>query len=250
MMTMGILICLVLLTFFTPAARAEEPAPPLSTILSQVVARDEATQKTLKTMQYHQRLQTERLDAQNKVTQTQDIQMIVRPGADDEMQVISEKGDNLPANPDQAHLEAQGKQYQKQKFDFPLKEMMTRFNVTLVGQDTLRGQPVYVLAFEPKPDQPYRNQTEKVLNHLRGRTWISVSDYSVLRTQAGLAEPVQVAWVFAKISNLNFDYELNNVPGQLGPAQVKTSVEVDAPFISIRQRMTVDLTQFEPRTKM
>jgi hypothetical protein len=249
--TMAILLCLLLLTYVVPnPLRASDTPPPLSTILAGVIARDQATQKNLKSLQYHQVLETERLDAQDKVTQKQEIEMIVRPGAADEMQVISEKGDNLPANPDQAHLQAQGKQFQKQKFDFPLKEMISRYTITLAGEETLRGQPVYVLAFEPKPDQPYRNQTEKVLNHLRGRTWVSTRDYSVLKTEASLAEPVNVAWIFAKISTLDFHYELDNAPGELGPAQVKTSVEVNAPFLTVRQRMKVDLSQFEPLTKI
>lgn len=248
--TMALLLCLLLLTYVVPnPLQASDSPPSLATILAGLIARDQATQKTLKSLQYHQALQIERLDEQDKVTQKQEIQMIVRPGATDEMEVISEKGDDLPANPDQAHLQAQGKKFQKQKFDFALKEMINRFTITLAGQETLRGQPVYVLVFEPKPDQPYRNQTEKVLNHLRGRTWVSTRDYSVLKTEATLAEPVEVAWIFAKISMLNFNYELDNVPGQLGPAQVKTSIEVNAPFITIRQRMKVDLTQFEPRTK-
>jgi hypothetical protein len=39
------------------------------------------------------------------------------------------------------------------------------------------------------------------------------------------------------------------VTGAMGPALIQTSVKVDAPFISIRQRMTVNMTQFQSRVK-
>jgi len=200
-------------------------------------------------MEYHQVLKTERLDDTEHVTQRQELQMVVRPGAAQEIQVVSEKGDDLPANPDEAALQAQGQKAQKQQVDFSLKDLAGRFNIRFVAADTLHGQPVYVLAFEPKPNQPYQNQTEKVLNHLHGQMWISTRDYSILRTDATLAQPVEIAWVFAEVQALSFHYELNNSSGGLGPSQVLTSVKVTAPFISIHQRMTVDMTQFQQRSK-
>jgi hypothetical protein len=198
-------------------------------------------------MEYHETLRTERLDEQGQVTQQQELRMIVRPGTSQEVQVLSERGDDLPSNPDEASLQAQGKEAQKKKINFALKDMANRFNVTLTGTDAIQGQSVYVVAFEPKPDQPYRDQTEKVLNHLHGQVWISTRDYSVLRTEATLAEPVEIAWIFAQISALDFHYELNNTSGGMGPARIQTSVKVDALFVTIRQRMTVNMTQFQPR---
>ncbi len=231
-------------------ARASDTSPPLSTIIERVVARDNANQKALLSMEYHQTLKTERLDEHGQVIRQQELQMIVRPGTAEELQVISEKGDNLPANPDEAALQAQGHKVQKQKINFVLKDIVDRFTVTLAGRDTLQNQPVYVLTFEPKPDQPYRNQTEKVLNQLHGRIWISARDYSVLRIEATLAKPVEVAWIFAEIGALNFHYELKNTAGGMGPTRIQASVEVDAPFIKIRQRMTIDMTQFKPRPNL
>jgi hypothetical protein len=105
------------------------------------------------------------------------------------------------------------------------------------------------VAFEPRPNQPYRDQTEKVLNQLHGKMWISTKDYSVLKTEATLAHPVNVAWIFAQVSAIDFRYVLDNTTGGMGPARIQTSVKVDAPFLSIRQRMVVDMSQFEPRAK-
>jgi hypothetical protein len=237
------------LFFPLAGAFAEEPTPPLATIIRQVIARDDANQKVLQSMEYHQTLKTERLDDNGQVMKEQELGMLVRPGATPEIQVLSAKGDDLPSDPDQAALKVQGKAAQTKKINFSLKDMANRFNISLAGMDTFEGQSVYVVAFAPKPDQPYRDQTEKVLNQLQGKMWVSTKDYAVLKTEANLAEPVEIAWIFASITDLQFHYELNNTSGGMGPAWIQTSVKVDAPFFSIRQRMTVNMTQFEPREK-
>ena len=68
-------------------------------------------------------------------------------------------------------------------------------------------------------------------------------------TFLALAEPVEIVWIFAQINALDFHYELKNTSGGMGPAQLQVSVRLDALLMTIRQRMTVDMTQFQPRTK-
>jgi hypothetical protein len=234
----------------TTLAWAIDPAPPpLATIIQNVVARDEANQKALQSMQYHEALRTERLDDQGRVVKREELRMIVRPGARVETEVLSEKGDDLPVDPDQASLQAKGKEAQKQNVNFALKDMVSRFHVTFAGSATFAGQPVYVLAFEPRPNQPYRDQTEKVLNHLHGRLWVSTRDYNVLQTEATLAQPVELAWIFAEVTDLNFRYVLNNTTGGMGPSRIETTVKVHVPFLNIfHQHTLIDLAQFQPRT--
>jgi hypothetical protein len=225
------------------------PAPSLAIIIREVVARDEANQKALHSMEYQETDRSERLDDKGHAIQRQEVRMLVRPGTAHEVQVLAVKGDDMPTNPDEAVRQAQGKSAQRTKITFALKDMTNRFHISLVGTNTFQGQPVYVVAFTPKPDQPYRDQTEKVLNNLHGRMWISTKDYSVLKTEATLAQPVEVAWIFAAVTALDFHYELDNTTGGMGPAYIKTYVVVHAPFISIRQRMDVDMTEFQPRDK-
>jgi hypothetical protein len=240
---------LALILSSVSCAIAVEPTPSLATIIQRTVERDDENQKILKTMEYPQMLKTQRLDDNGQVSQQQELHMIIRPGATQEVQVLLAKGDNLPSDPDQAAQQAQGKAAQVKKMDFSLKDMANRFNVSLVGMNTFEGVPVYVVAFEPKPNQPFRDQTEKVLDQLKGRIWIDASDYMVLKTEANLAAPVEVAWVFAEITEVNFHYELHNTTGGLGPASITTSVKLDAPFITFRQRMIVEMGEVTPRDK-
>jgi hypothetical protein len=221
--------------------------PPLATIIRNVVARDEANQKELQSMQYHQSLHSEMLGDDGKVTKHEDVQMIIRPGARDEIQIVSATGDEIPSDPDQAAQKAKGDEAKRKNLRIALKDLAQRFVVTLAGTDVVNSQPAYVLAFEPRKDQPYQNQTEKILNQLHGKMWISAANYSVLRTQATLAHPVDIVFFLATINTLDFHYELQGPPGAMGPAEVRTAVVINAPFITIRQRMTVEMTQFSPR---
>ena len=227
-------------------ARADD-TPPLPTILAGVIARDAQTQRELRTMEYDQLVHTERLDAQGKVTTHQDLKLLVRPGAEQEIQVLEVHGDDIPTDADQAAQKAKGQEISRRKQAFDLKSIATRFNITLQGTTNELGPKAYLLAFEPRPNQPYSTQTEKVLNQLHGHMWIRASDDTILRTDATLLHPVEVAWIFASIDHLDFHYELPPGGSEYGPAWLQTSFEVAAPLIRIRQRQHIDMTHFRPR---
>jgi hypothetical protein len=252
---MGRLLLLLLLTLparsapvATPVAPTP-PAPSLPVLLDGVIARDAQTQRELKGMVYDEQVHTERLDAAGHVTQHQDLRLIVQPGAKQELKVVSVQGDNLPTNPDEAARQAKGKEMQRRQQTLDLKALSTRFKLTLQGTCTDLGTPAYIVAFEPKPGQPYHSQTEKVLNELHGRIWVRASDDTILRTEASLLHPVQVAWIFASITKLDFRYELPFGGSEYGPAWLQTYAEVRAPLIAICQRQRIDMTDFRPRAK-
>ena len=131
---------------------------------------------------------------------------------------MSIRGDNLPADPDEAAQQAKGKELQRRQQTLDLKALSTRFTLTLQGTSNDLGSKAYIVAFEPKPNQPYHSQTEKVLNQLHGRIWVRASDDTILRTQATLLHPVRVAWIFASITRLDFHYELPAGGSEYGPA--------------------------------
>jgi len=157
------------------------------------------------------------------------------------------RGDNLPADPDEAAQQAKGKEMQRRQQTLDLKALSTRFNLSLQGTSNAQGVKAYIVAFEPKANQPYHSQTEKVLNQLHGRMWIRASDDTILRTEATLFHPVEVAWIFASITKLDFHYELPPGGSEYGPAWLETDVEVHAPLIAIRQHQRIDMTHFRPR---
>jgi hypothetical protein len=228
-----------------PASTTDSPA--LSTLIDGVIARDAQTQRELKSLEYDQTVHTERLDGQGRVTSHQDLTMLVRPGAAQEIKVVRVQGDDIPTDPDQAAQKAKGQEIARRKQNFDLKSIATRFAITLQGTDTSLGTKAYVLAFEPKPGQPYATQTEKVLDQLHGHMWVRASDDTILRTEATLLHPVNIAWIFVTIDRLDFHYELSPGGSEYGPAWMKTAVEIAAPLIRIRQRQRIDMDHFRPR---
>jgi hypothetical protein len=245
----GIVVAMLLPCLLALAALTAPPAntPPVQTILAGVIARDAQTQRELKSLEYNEHVHTERLDPQGHATQHQDLQLIVRPGGKPELQVISVHGNDLPTDPDEAARQAAGKETQRRQQNFDLKAISSRFNLTLLGMSGEMGAEAYVIAFAPKPGQPYHSQTEKVLNQLDGRIWVRASDDTILRTEAKLAHPVSVAWFLASITKLDFHYELPPGGTEYGPAWLETSVEVHAPLVRVAQRQRVDMDGFRPQ---
>ncbi len=246
-MTGSLLLPLLLIAATVPAPPSSADLPSLPSILQGVIARDAETQRDLQSMEYDEHVHTERLDAKGNVIQRQDLQFIVRPGASEEVQVVSTRGDNLPTDPDEAAREAQGKETQRRQQTFDLKSIATRFDLRLEGESTELGAKAYIISFEPKPNQVFHSQTEKVLNQLHGRIWIRASDDTILRTEATLVHPVQVAWIFASITRLDFHYELPPGGGEYGPSWLDTEVEVHASLVTIRQKQRVEMTHFRAR---
>ncbi len=243
-----------LLLASAPACAVVAPSPPLppppNDLVAKVVARDQATQDQLRAMQYREAIHSDQLDAQGGVTHQQDTQMIVQPGAHEPFHVLSVRGDRIPGDPDEAVRQAKGQETERRKHDFSLRILAARFQIANAGIGTCLGAPAYLLSFEPKPNQPFRDQTEKVLNQLHGRIWVDPRTNVVLRIEATLAHPVTVAWIFAKITRLDFQYEMRSLTNLYGPSHLQVFVEVATPIWSVRQRQSVDLTDFQPVEKI
>jgi hypothetical protein len=127
------------------SASASDEPPPLSTIVREVIAKDDANQKALQTMEYHETMRTERLNEKGDVMQRQQLWLMVRPGAPEEIQVLSEKGDALPIDPDEAALKAQGRQAAVQ-----IKQMYFAFK----DETSCRGSRLTSWPSSPSPISP------------------------------------------------------------------------------------------------
>ncbi len=236
-------------SFITHAAPAPPPAttPALQKIIDDTLAHDDAQQQALQSMQYDQTAVVDRLDGGGRVTHHEVLQMIIRPGANPAMQLVSVTNDDISSKPDQAEAQADGRDVEDNKQTFTLRALVNRFTLALAGEEQIAGQPAYVLAFTPKPNQPYHDDTEKAVNQLQGHIWISARTHKVLRTQARLSHPVSVAWFLARIPTLDFYYSTPDTDAGFAPSQVRITLEVDALFVGFHERQTIDMTNFRPR---
>jgi hypothetical protein len=234
-----------------PGHAASTPPPAATGLLQQIIdrtlARDDANQQALQSMQYDQTAAVDQLDDADKVTHHEVLQMIISPGANPSVKIVSVTGDNIPSDPDQAEAQATGRDVESNKQTFTLRALVDRFTIVLAGQDRIAGRPTYVLAFTPKPDQPYHDETEKVVNQLQGHMWISTRTYTVLRTEASLAHPVSIAWFLARIPTLDFHYSTQDTTVGFAASQVQITLQVNAFFVGFHERQTIDMNNFRPR---
>ncbi len=238
------IFCLIALCPFIGRAAI---APSLQDIINKTLAHDDARQKALQSMQYDQTAVVDQLEDSGKITHHEVLRMIIRPGMPSPIQIVSVTGDSIPTDPSRTDVQAKGRDVEDNKQNFTLGALVNRFTITLAGQDRIAGQPAYVLAFTPKPNQLYRDETEEVINQLRGRIWISTVTYNVLQTEASLTHPVSIAWFLAQVPTLDFHYSTQDANADFSPSQVRITLKVDAFFVGFHERQTIDMANFRPR---
>jgi hypothetical protein len=75
-----------------------------------------------------------------------------------------------------------------------LSELIGRFVIRVVGEETVEGRPAYVLDFSPDPAAaPAKSIGDRALNSLAGRALIDAVDFQVRSVVAHLTKPVKVA---------------------------------------------------------
>jgi hypothetical protein len=242
---MRLLLAVFLLAGATSLLRAA--APPVSEIVKNVVARDEAQQKELAQYAYHQRVRTEKLNPDGTVRSASEIVMTVHSG--DDFTIVADGSGNVLA-PTQVtdRQRKEARDSEKLKASFSLRRLAGRFDIAMKGEATVAGKAAWVVAFTPRPDQPFRNRIEKILNNLAGTMWIAQDDYSILRTEAKLVHPVDMAWFFATMENLNYSYRANpspdGTPPSLRPAEFDVTFDIDVMTRQIRQRQAISMSDY------
>jgi hypothetical protein len=72
------------------------------------------------------------------------------------------------------------------------QEFVDRYEFSLVGEDVVAGEPVWVLYFEPREgDLPVRRRIDHALNKSTGRIWVSRQDFGLARVEFEMQESVR-----------------------------------------------------------
>jgi hypothetical protein len=226
---LALLLCLL-------PVRAES-APSAREIVARIAAQDKILQERRKQYDYDLAITREKLDDQDHVAGTSHETMVV-------------KGDKRPDFGTRTALgqpEDEAKKAAREE-PFELLRILDHFNYTLEGEEEVEGVPCYKIAFAPKPDMPYANREEKVLNAVSGHLWASKIDYSIMRNEGALMHPVAVAWVFATLREMSFHFETMRLPnGDFGPRQEQYSYLVTIPcWFTMHERDTRRMSNYRP----
>ncbi|MCI0444878.1 hypothetical protein L0152_16930 [bacterium] len=95
--------------------------------------------------------------------------------------------------------------------DFTLADLMEKYDFSQLPAE---GEAVYVISFKPKSGKlKERNRTERILNHLEGRFWVT-ADYNLMRADARLMEPVKYGLgIIANVQNVDLKYQQTRFDG-------------------------------------
>jgi hypothetical protein len=226
-------ICFLLLTVIPAWA---ESTPTAEEIIGKVVARDKVLEERRKAFDYDVKITRDKLDSDKKVVSTSKEKIVV-------------EGDRRPSygtRPVSGDPEQEAQKTSKEE-PFELLKIIDHYTYTLEGEETVDGVDCYKIGFTPKPDMPYENREEKVLNNVSGHIWASKSDYSLIKNEGSLLRPVSVAWIFASLREMEFHFDAMRMPnGDYGPGHLMYRYLVDIPFTQLHERDTRVMSNYRP----
>ncbi len=226
-------ICLLLVVAGTFPAHA---APAANEIISLIAARDKQLVERRKAFDYDVEITREKLDSNRAViSSVQEKDVVV--------------GNNAPGygtRPASGNPEQEAQKTSREE-PFELLKIIDHYTYAFEGEETVNGVDCYKIAFTPKPDMPYSNREEKVLNNVSGHIWASTRDYSLIRNEGSLMRPVSVAWIFASLHEMEFHFDATRLPnGDYGPGRLQYRYLVNIPFTQLHERDTRVMSNYRP----
>ena len=91
------------------------------------------------------------------------------------------------------------------------RELVSRFQFTLVGRETLAGRPAYVLSFAAKRGAVEKKVDDRVMNRLAGQLWIDEEEFEMAKIEFHLTEKVSIGWGGVLASLQKFAFTLTRI---------------------------------------
>jgi hypothetical protein len=225
-------ICCALLVAVA-SARADAPLTGRE-IVSRVAAQDKILRAHRSAFSVDLTITREKLDDNNNVTSTHVEHMVYT-------------GDNRPGYGTRGTAgapEDEAKQASREE-PFEMLKVIDHYDYTLAGDEMANGILCYKVAFTPKPNMPYDNREEKVLNAVSGFIWANKKDFSLIRNEGSLMHPVSVAWIFASLEKMDFHFDAQPMPnGDYAPREEQYSYLVSIPFFTLHERDTRQMSNY------
>ena len=228
-------LCLWLFAATSCWAATESPADK---IVSQIVARDKVLVERRRAFDCDIAITREKLDPDKKVTSTEKDSTVMRGDRRPSYNTRTASGDP-----------AQEQKQTSREEPFEFLKIIDHYTYTREDDEWIDGVDCYRIAFTPKPDMPYENREEKVLNNVSGHIWASKEDFSVIRNEGYLMRPVSVAWIFATLREMEFHFDATRLPnGDYGPGRLQYRYQVNIPFSQLHERDTRIMSNYRAAT--
>ena len=216
----------------TIVPRADMPSG--EDMIRKIAARDKELVERRRAFDYDIAITRDQLNSDNSVASTQREKVTMRGNVAPSYHTRSDQP------------EAEAKQQSREE-PFELLKIIDHYTYTVDAEENVDGVDCWRIAFTPKPDMPYDNREEKVLNNTSGHIWASKADYSLIRNEGSLMHPVSVAWIFATLREMHFRFDAMRMPnGDYGPGRLEYSYLVDVPFFDLHERDTRAMSNYRP----
>lgn len=77
---------------------------------------------------------------------------------------------------------------------YPITDIVSRFDFTLVGEENVDGRRAYVIAFVPHKNLPVRQIMDPFINRATGMVWVDQKDYAISKARFHFNSPVKAAY--------------------------------------------------------
>ena len=114
------------------------------------------------------------------------------------------------------------------------------FDWKLDGEDESQGEPCYRLAFSPRKGAKTMSGQDAVITQTSGRCWVAKRDFSKIRLEGRLKEPVEVMGFLVTVREVDFVTTTRRLAeGVAAPLQIRYRFRVEVfPFFEFHERHT------------
>lgn len=244
-----------------PNGPAAKPLPPAQEIIDRMIdrARRAEEKKLAEQYTYEQQTVIEKLDASGAVKEREErVYQPVALGSERYLRLVKKNG-RPPNGKDLKEEQEREKQFRQRlderrrkgkkdgddiRFD---SELTSRFRGEVLGREHVNGRWAYLIRFEPKSrDLPVRRRLDRLLNKLAGRLWVDEEDYTIVRGEGRLLEPVRVGLgLLASFQKLDITAEQTRLEDGLWlPVRLDALVQGRVIFNTIHQRQALRWREF------
>jgi hypothetical protein len=87
----------------------------------------------------------------------------------------------------------------RERFQRSVQEIPDAFDFRLVGEETIRSRPIYVIEAVPHPGYQPVDRYSKLFTQVKARLWIDKVDFRWAKIEAELLETMSFGWILLRI---------------------------------------------------
>jgi hypothetical protein len=87
----------------------------------------------------------------------------------------------------------------RERFQRSVQEIPDAFDFRLVGEETIRSRPVYVIEAVPHPGYQPVDRYSKLFTQVKARLWIDKADFRWAKIEAELLDTMSFGWILLRI---------------------------------------------------